>query len=107
LCQRYWHSLIDKGRYLCRVKLTQAAKGQDTGKCIDANDTELCMVYFRVGKPVQHLKNLQLIQQVVFKPERYPIIVRRRCEMVVSQAEVAKNLVVGQCRPGEIIGSDL
>src|SRR5262244_4422970 len=29
------------------------------------------MPYFRVGKPVQHLKDLKLVQQVVFKPERY------------------------------------
>src|SRR5215472_780361 len=29
------------------------------------------MPYFRVGKPVQHLNDLKLVQQVVFKPERY------------------------------------
>src|SRR5262245_1345722 len=77
-------SLIEEGVHLCPAELTEAAKRLDAGKCADADDAELAARHLRAGKPVQELKQLKLVQEIVLEPERYVVITLRRREMLVS-----------------------
>src|SRR5258708_15691723 len=101
----FLHNSFARGKepdQLWTAELAQSVEGPTTGVRADLNQVEIYPVRVLLGEPIQQLKKLQLVKQIMLKPEHDVCVLSKIFQCLVAGGKLGTNLlVVAPPEPGQ------